>query len=107
PWRTSDEAPLEVPTAMSVVDETAARAVAARAARKRTPRRRAFRDTWWRHAVGIVAAVFALFPVVYIVSAAFNQNDSLSSASVFPQRFTLHNFGQILHNPDAPYAHWL
>ena len=92
---------------MTTMEEGVRPAVEARTVRRRAPRRRAFRDTWWRHAVGIVAAVFALFPVVYIVSAAFNENDSLSSASVFPQKFTLHNFGQILHNPDAPYVRWL
>ena len=27
---------------------------------------------WWRHLVAIVAIVIALFPVVYVVSAAFN-----------------------------------
>jgi arabinogalactan oligomer/maltooligosaccharide transport system permease protein len=87
--------------------EQAAEGAVAKAARKRAPRRRALRDTWWRHLVGMVAVVFSLFPVVYIVSAAFNENDSLSSASVWPQKFTLHNFGQILHNPDAPYVHWI
>jgi arabinogalactan oligomer/maltooligosaccharide transport system permease protein len=91
---------------VSVAEETAAGAVP-RTAQRRAPRRRAFRDTWWRHVVGIVAVVFSLFPVVYIVSAAFNESDSLSSASVWPQQFTLHNFGQILHNPDAPYVSWI
>jgi arabinogalactan oligomer/maltooligosaccharide transport system permease protein len=90
---------------MSVVEQTAERAIA-QVAKKPGPRRRALRDTWWRHLIGIAAVVFSLFPIVYIVSAAFNQNDSLSSASVWPQNFTLHNFGQILHNPDSPYVSW-
>ncbi|MDX6493127.1 MAG: arabinogalactan oligomer / maltooligosaccharide transport system permease protein, partial [Gaiellaceae bacterium] len=62
-------------------------------------RGKSLREDWWRHLVGIVASVFALFPVVYIVSAAFNDNDALSGAAVIPQSVTLHNFGQILHNP--------
>jgi arabinogalactan oligomer/maltooligosaccharide transport system permease protein len=91
---------------MSVVEETAGTISEAKAARKRAPRGRAFADTWWRHLIGVAAAAFSLFPIVYIVSAAFNENDSLSSASVWPQNFTLHNFGQILHNPDSPYVSW-
>ena len=90
---------------MSVVEQAAERAVP-KAAKRRAPRRRALRDTWWRHVIGLAAVVFSLFPIVYIVSAAFNENDSLSSASVWPQNFTLHNFGQILHNPDSPYVSW-
>ena len=57
--------------------------------RARRVRRRRFRpssrDTWWRHVVAIVAVVFALFPVVYIVSAAFNGDHSLSGASLIPR----------------------
>ena len=57
----------------------------------------------------------ALFPVVYIVSSAFNRNNSLQSAQVIPTHVTLHNFGSLLHNnvkantgakQDAPYLHW-
>ena len=91
---------------MSVVDEAAAGRTVAKTARKRAPRRAPMRDTWWRHLVGIVAVVFALFPIVYVVSAAFDANNSIGGSSVVPGRFTLHNFGQILHNPDAPYVHW-
>ncbi len=73
------------------------------------------KDTWWRHAVGVVAICMALFPVVYIVSSAFNSNNSLQSAQVIPSHVTLHNFGSLLHNnvkgntgakQDAPYLHW-
>ena len=91
---------------MTTAEETAQVALP-RVAERRGPRLKKLRQNWWRHLVGIVAVVFSLFPVVYIVSAAFNENDSLSSASVWPQKFTLHNFGQILHNPDAPYVSWI
>jgi len=73
------------------------------------------KDTWWRHAVGVAAICVALFPVVYIVSSAFNSNNSLQSAQVIPTHVTLHNFGSLLHNnvkgntgakQDAPYLHW-
>jgi arabinogalactan oligomer/maltooligosaccharide transport system permease protein len=73
-------------------------------------------DSWWRHAVGIVAAVIALFPVWFVVSAAFDRSDSVSGTSFWPTVFTLHNFGNILHNSvpdktlqghvDSAFARW-
>jgi len=67
-------------------------------AEKRSPKRPRLADTWWRHAVGIVAAIVALFPVWFIASAAFNRDQSLSGTSFLPTHFTLQNFTQILHN---------
>ena len=65
----------------------------------RGPRRRTkLKDTWWRHVVGILAIVSCLFPVVYIVSSAFNANNALSNASVYPAHPTLHNFGELFHS---------
>ena len=60
---------------------------------------------------------FALFPLVYVVSAAFNAVDSLSGASLIPDEVTLDNFRQILSGIpgeagsseaalDVPYVNW-
>jgi len=57
-----------------------------------------FGETWWRHAVGIIAAVAALFPVWFLFSAAFSREDSVSGTTYLPNHFTLRNFGAILHN---------
>jgi len=74
------------------------------------------KDVWWRHLVGIVGIVVALFPVVYVVSSAFNRDNTLSGAQLIPTHVTLHNFGNLLHNnvqtsgggkADAPYLHWI
>ena len=65
---------------------------------------------WWRHLVAILAIVFALFPVVYVVSASFNAIPTLSSARVIPQHVTLDNFRKIFStkpNTEAPTAHYL
>jgi arabinogalactan oligomer/maltooligosaccharide transport system permease protein len=59
--------------------------------RRRKPGR-GLRDTWWRHAIAVVAAVAALFPVAYIVSAAFNADQSLGGSSLIPRRVTFDNF---------------
>jgi len=53
---------------------------------------RGFADTWWRHVIALIGVVIALFPVAYIVSAAFNGDSSLSGSSLIPRKLTLDNF---------------
>ena len=102
------EAEITTPVAVPVP-----RAETRAAAPKERPK---FKDTWWRHLVGITGIVISLFPVVYIVSSAFNAQNNLQSASVIPAHVTLSNFSDLLHNKikgntgavqDAPYLHWL
>lgn len=73
------------------------------------------RTTWWRHLVAGVAIAFSLFPVVYIVSTAFNADQSLSASSLVPRDVTLANFRELLsgHTTSAggrtleiPYVRW-
>jgi arabinogalactan oligomer/maltooligosaccharide transport system permease protein len=70
-----------------------------------------FGGTWWRHVVGVLAMVFALFPVLYVVSAAFNPIQSLGGSSLIPDHLTLDNFRNLFdttsENPDTPTAHYL
>jgi len=81
---------------MSVVETTAAVRPVVQA--KPAPKRPKLSDTWWRHLVGIVAGVIALFPVWFVASAAFNADQSVSGTSFFPTHFTIENFTRILHN---------
>lgn len=53
---------------------------------------RGLADTWWRHLIALIGVVIALFPVAYIVSAAFNGDSSLSGSSLIPRKLTLDNF---------------
>jgi arabinogalactan oligomer / maltooligosaccharide transport system permease protein len=76
---------------MSTAERQAELAVPA-AAEGRRKKRPGLADTWWRHAVALIALVFALFPVAYIISAAFNGDNSLSGSSLIPRRVTLDNF---------------
>jgi len=61
-------------------------------AERRRKKRPSLADTWWRHAIALFAVVIALFPVGYIVSAAFNGDNSLSGSSLIPRKLTLDNF---------------
>jgi arabinogalactan oligomer/maltooligosaccharide transport system permease protein len=86
-------------------------AVPAGAARSKPPRtelkgRRWWTEVGWRHVVGAVAVVWALFPVVYIVSAAFNPIGTVSSSSLIPSEFSLVNFEQLFTRDTAPFQRW-
>jgi ABC-type maltose transport system permease subunit len=65
------------------------------------------REIGWRHILLITAALFALFPVVWIVSAAFNSSDNLAAARLIPRAFTLKNFTGLFTNNLTPVGRWL
>jgi arabinogalactan oligomer/maltooligosaccharide transport system permease protein len=60
-----------------------------------------FFDTGWRHLVAIGAVLFALFPLVWVVSAAFSSS-SLSSQTLIPEETTLDNFRVLMSEPGHP-----
>lgn len=61
----------------------------------------------WRHIVSVVASLFALFPVIWIVSASINTIDNLAAARIIPAEVTLDNFASLFNNPTAPVGTWL
>jgi arabinogalactan oligomer/maltooligosaccharide transport system permease protein len=64
------------------------------------------RNTGWRHAVAWAAIACAIFPVLWVVSAAFTKDPSISSTAIIPSEPTLQNFQTLFNNPDQPYANW-
>ena len=83
-------------------------------ARRRRP---GLGGNWWRYLVSLIAIAFALFPILYVVSAAFNPVDSLSGSGLIPDAVTLDNFRAILSGSpgeegtseaalDIPYKNW-
>lgn len=61
---------------------------------------------WWRHALGILALVWSLFPILFIVSAAFNPSGTLNTASLMPSGFSMINFDTLFSDPARPYTSW-
>ena len=73
------------------------------------PRRTAarwFRELGWRHLVGIAAIVFAVFPLVWIISASLNPTGTLTSQRLIPSGATLDNYRDLLSGDEAPYRSW-
>lgn len=60
----------------------------------------------WRHLVAIGSLFIALFPVVWVISAAFTHDPSISSSAVIPTDPTMENFERLFNNPDQPYINW-
>lgn len=68
-------------------------------------RGRWFRATGWRHLVGVLALVFALFPVWFVLIAAFSDSGSLSSQRLWPESLTTRQYDALV--ADYPFWRWL
>jgi arabinogalactan oligomer/maltooligosaccharide transport system permease protein len=58
----------------------------------------------WRHLVGVLAVLFSLFPIVFVLSAALNPLGTLSSTDAVPTGFTGSNFANLFER--TAFAHW-
>jgi arabinogalactan oligomer/maltooligosaccharide transport system permease protein len=57
--------------------------------------------------VAVIAIFFSLFPVFFIVSAAFNPTGSISTNTLFPANPSLVNFYTFFNDPLNPFPLWL
>jgi arabinogalactan oligomer/maltooligosaccharide transport system permease protein len=89
----------------SVITSPKTDRASAPAARARTRSTRGDR-VWWRHLVGLAALVFALFPIVFLLSAALNPAGTLSTTTLIPRGMSVHNFTTLLSDPNTPYLRW-
>jgi arabinogalactan oligomer / maltooligosaccharide transport system permease protein len=65
-----------------------------------------FRDTGWRHVVAVAAVIFAAFPLLWVLSAAFSSGN-LNSQTLIPSDPTLDNFRTLMSEPGhPPYWRW-
>jgi arabinogalactan oligomer/maltooligosaccharide transport system permease protein len=60
----------------------------------------------WRHIVGIIVASFALFPLVWMISAAFDVTGQISTQELIPVHKGLDNFHQLFSNTEKPFVIW-
>ena len=69
------------------------------------------RLTWvaqrgWRHLVAIVMCVFAVFPLLYVVSSSFASSGTLTASNQLFGSFTFNNYVDLLSDPARPYLTW-
>ncbi|MCE0510174.1 sugar ABC transporter permease [Microbacterium sp. KKR3/1] len=65
-----------------------------------------FADTGWRHLVAIVVSVFALFPLLYVVSASLNPKGTLTGSNQLFSAIGIDSYVRILSDPQNPYGTW-
>ncbi|WP_104167982.1 sugar ABC transporter permease [Arthrobacter sp. SX1312] len=65
-----------------------------------------FRHKGWRHVVGVVTTLFAVFPLLYVLSAALNSNGTMAGSNVLFSRFDTGNFEALFSNPSRPFGRW-
>ncbi|MEM9036638.1 MAG: sugar ABC transporter permease [Actinomycetota bacterium] len=69
-------------------------------------RRRWWREVGWRYVVFAIALAFAMFPVVWIVSASFNPSGGLRGQQLIPDEPTLRHYRTLFEDPNVPFARW-
>jgi arabinogalactan oligomer/maltooligosaccharide transport system permease protein len=63
-----------------------------------------FTSVGWRHLVGVLAVMFSLVPIVFVLSAALNPLGTLSSTEALPTGFTVDNFTNLFNR--TAFGHW-
>jgi len=61
---------------------------------------------WWRHGLAILALVWSLFPIVFIISAALNPSGTMNTAELFPKNISMTNFDALFSDTARPYLTW-
>ena len=76
-------------------------------ARHRMPFGRWFAEIGWRHVVGVLAILFAVFPILFVLSASLDEGGSLSSAGLLPTHgVTLEHYAAMLSGQRANFLRW-
>lgn len=96
---------LPAPTAITVSSTGSAGDTDAHEPRR--PFGRWFRETGWRHLIGIVMLVFSAFPLVYVLSASLNPGGTLLTANSLFSNFDLGSYIALFQDPLRPYGAWL
>lgn len=68
-----------------------------------------FRDTGWRHLVGVIALFVSLFPIWVIVTAAFSKEGGINTQDITPAPgdLSLDNFRELFDNKQSPFVRWV
>jgi ABC-type maltose transport system permease subunit len=61
-----------------------------------------------RYVVAVITIAFALFPVIWVISASFNPGGTLTGQSLIPQNASFENYEVLLGgDPRFPFPRWL
>ena len=60
----------------------------------------------WRHLIGILVVIYAIFPILYILSVSFVKNSSVDGATTLFSSFDLVNYIALFQDPNRPFGLW-
>ncbi len=63
-------------------------------------------STGWRHILGLVLCLYALFPILYIISTSLYPNNDINNTNALFQAFSIDNYKALFNDPTRPFATW-
>jgi len=60
-----------------------------------------------RHLVALIFCIFALYPILFVVTNSFSETANLYNAKLIPDKISFQNFIDLNDNPLAPFYSWL
>ena len=71
------------------------------------PFHRWFAELGWRHIVGVLAIAFAVFPIMFVISASLNESGSIAAAGLLPTEGITHeHYAVMLSGECANFLRW-
>ncbi|WP_296632525.1 sugar ABC transporter permease [Rhodoluna sp.] len=64
-----------------------------------------FREVGWRHLVAWVVILYAIFPILYILSTSLSNDGSIQNGTLFGA-FNLSNYAELFTSKDYPFLTW-
>lgn len=65
-----------------------------------------FREKGWRHIVAVVAIVFSIFPLLYVLSAALDPSGTMVGSNALFSNLSVDNFQALFSNQERPFGKW-
>lgn len=65
-----------------------------------------FKKVWWRHLLALAGVAFALFPILFVVSAALNKSGGMDASTLIPTSVSFNNFHALFNDAARPFGTW-
>ncbi len=96
PFEPGADSTTEIGTKASSGGADATERASAHRAANQMSRARWWSDIGWRHVVGVLAVIYSVFPILYIISAAINPAGTMTGSNALFSAFTLSNFTALM-----------
>jgi arabinogalactan oligomer/maltooligosaccharide transport system permease protein len=63
-------------------------------------------STGWRHVFGLAISLYAIFPILYIISTSLYPNNDINNTNALFQGFSLQNYESLFADETRPFAAW-